>query len=241
MQRSEYTSYPQYVTLSQVEHLIKRMKQPHGVQGERGPTGAQGASGESIHGPQGECGADGVTGAQGERGSDGVTGAQGERGATGERGSDGNTGPQGERGATGATGPSGVVEVHPMLASIVQGPLALIGGVATIPLALTNGDSNLFDTDLNAYTPPVTGWYTLELVLSLVTDVVATSIIISFRTADGEKAGYQLIPSNENTFISIPVSIPLIAGQHVRVVLAVNGVSDVTLVSGTFGVHLIQA
>ena len=75
---------------------------PQGVPGPQGPQGPQG-----ITGPAGPQGSQGVPGLQGPQGPQGMKGNTGEQGPKGDTGATGPQGPQGPKGDTGETGPQG--------------------------------------------------------------------------------------------------------------------------------------
>lgn len=103
---------------------------PAGAKGAKGDTGPQGPAGadgtitfeelteeqrESLRGPQGEAGPQGI---QGEAGPRGPQGAQGPAGEQGPRGYMGDPGPEGPEGPAGADGPQGEPGYTPYINSL---------------------------------------------------------------------------------------------------------------------------
>ena len=93
---------------------------PQGPQGDTGPQGPAGLKGdaftfedftpeqlESLRGPKGDTGLQGLKGDKGDTGPQGPQGEKGDTGLQGPQGEKGDTGPQGPQGETGPAGPKG--------------------------------------------------------------------------------------------------------------------------------------
>ncbi len=101
---------------------------PTGPQGAQGVTGPQGAQGEiGPQGTQGVTGPQGTQGVTGPQGTQGEIGPQGTQGEIGPQGTQGVTGPQGTQGTQGQTGPTGIV-----------GPTGAIGSIGPTGPAVNN-------------------------------------------------------------------------------------------------------
>lgn len=102
--------------------------------------GDPGPSGQSIVGPKGDTGSQGVPGPPGLQGKTGNTGAAGPQGFQGRTGNTGATGPQGipgQKGDSGATGPTGPQGVSGQAIVGPIGPVGPVGPPGTFPKTFT--------------------------------------------------------------------------------------------------------